>query len=366
MRGVLGPGVAPVWPMPGSRPARLYLVRATSYPRRMTTPAESAPREPTYVALERPRRSPLLVISVLLLGVILGASCVTCARGSFDLQGDQVYGTGEDRVGVVELEGAIMEVEALVRTIRRFARRDDLDGLVLRIESPGGAVAPSQEVFEALRYASEKMPVVASMGTVAASGGFWAALGADWIVAEPGTITGSIGVITQTPDLRGLADKIDFRLRTFKSGPVKDLGNPLRELTERDREVFNALIDDIYEQFVEVTMERRSLSEEAVRRLADGQVLSGQRAQAEGLVDELGGLHHAARRAVVMHEQRTGELEVGTSTSVEDRPDPALVYPKPGAPRILELLAETTGEAIGRAWASAWGAGWTDVPVMAR
>jgi len=333
----------------------------------MSSPTDSEGPAPTYVAVDRPRRSPLLVVWVLLIGILVGASCVTCARTSFQMGQERVYGEGPERVGVIDLEGTILDVEGVVRNIRSFARRDDLEGLVLRIESPGGAVAPSQEVYESLRYAAEKMPVVASMGTVAASGGFWAALGADWIVAEPGTITGSIGVITQTPDLRGLADKVDFRLRTFKSGPVKDLGNPLRELTDRDREVFNDLIQDVYRQFTEVTAERRELPMAEVERLADGRILTGRRALAEGLVDELGGLHHAARRAVMQARKRSGELAADTSTSAIDTiADPALVYPRPPAPELLELLTQTIGEAIGRGWADAWGSAWSDVPVMLR
>jgi len=322
----------------------------------MTNPTEPAAPPPTYVAVERPRRSPFTLVTMLLVGGLLGASCVTCARASFELQQDQVFGRpGGDRVGVVELEGPIMEADEIVRTIRAFARRDDLKGLVLRVESPGGAVAPTQEVFEALRYASERMPVVASMGTVAASGGFWAAMGADWVVAQPGSLAGSIGVITQSPDLRGLADKVDFRLRIFKSGPVKDLGNPFRELTEQDEAVFESIIDDMFEQFVDVLVERRDLPRERVLEVADGRVFTGRRAKELGFVDELGGLHRAAQRAVWLRRQRDGAPSTDTSTrSVDQIEEPALVYPRPPAPEVLRLLTETAGEAAGRGWASAW------------
>jgi protease-4 len=307
------------------------------------------------VAVERPRRSPLLIVWMLLLGVVLGASCVTCARTSFELQQDRVYGQGSERVGVVELEGPIMEVDEVVRHIRAFARRDDLQGLVVRIESPGGAVAPSQEVFEALRYASERKPVVTSMGSVAASGGFWVAMGADWVVAQPGSIAGSIGVITQSPDLRGLADKVDFRLRIFKSGPVKDLGNPLRELTDLDEAVFMNVIDDVFEQFVDTIVERRALDRDAVLEVADGRIFTGRRAKALGFVDELGGLHHAARRAVWLQRRRAGDIATDTSTAtIEEQEDPVLVYPRAPGPEFLRLLTEAAAEALGRGWASAW------------
>ncbi len=317
-----------------------------------------SPSEPAIVVAPAPRRSPLVMVWILLLGVVMGASCVTCAQTSLDVAGDRVYGSGDERVGVVELLGPIMEVDEVVRQIRRFGDREDLRAVILRIDSPGGAVAPSQEVYDALRAVSDRKPVVASMGSVAASGGFWVSLGADWVVADPGTITGSIGVITQSPDLRGLAERIDFRMRTFKSGPVKDLGNPLRELTERDEEVFMGLIDDIYDQFVDLTAERRGLDQATVRRLADGQIFTGRRAFQEGLVDELGGLHRAAHRALFLALERKGELAAGTSTSTMDGvEEPALVYPRGPTPPFLELLLESVGDGIGRGLAKGLGFG---------
>lgn len=283
-----------------------------------------------------PRRSSSVPILLsLVVGLVIGSSCVTCARIPI-ADRDRVVDGSAHRVGVVELLGPIAEVDTVVRHIRSLARRDDLKAMVVRIDSPGGAVAPSQEVYEAMRYASERMPVVASMGTVAASGGFWASLGADWVVAAPGTITGSIGVITQIPDLRGIAEKVDFRLRTFKSGPVKDLGNPLRELTDADVAVFEALIDDVFDQFVTLTARRRKLSRADVLKVADGRIMSGRDAREAGLVDELGGLYTAARRAVVLAEEREGVATTETSTTTLD--DPTLVYPKDDTSALLELL----------------------------
>jgi protease IV len=315
-----------------------------------------APAPPATTAA--PRRGPSLVFLgvALILGLLLGASCATCARLPFgEVGGEKVIGGDGPRVGVVEIIGPISEVQETVEQIRAFAGREDVKAIVVRIDSPGGSVAPSQQVYRALRYASEKKPVVASMGTVAASGGFWIALGADWVFAEPGSITGSIGVISQLPDLRGIADKLDFRLRTFKSGPVKDLGNPLRELTERDREVLQGLVDDLYDQFVSVTSERRGLERTRVTTLADGQVMSGRRALDEGLVDELGGLYAAARRAAAMVQDRASGTETSSTTAPELEKEPALVYPKEPGPDFLEYLgarlesgvAEGVGRALG-------------------
>jgi protease-4 len=258
---------------------------------------------------------------------------------------------GGERVGVVELIGPITDSAAVVGDLRKFADRDDLVAIVLRIDSPGGAVAPSQEIYDAMRWAARKKPVVASMGNVAASGGFWASLGADWVFASPGSITGSIGVITQTPDLRGLAELARVRFHTFKSGPLKDAGNPFREMTKQDEALFMSLIDDIYDQFVSLTAERRRMPIDEVKKIADGRILTGRAALGAGLVDELGGLHDAARKAMLMANRRRAEEEgeAVTSTAAEaELEDPTLVYPKKPAPSFLDLLSEGASSAVSR------------------
>jgi protease-4 len=259
---------------------------------------------------------------------------------------------------VIELFGAITDGGDTVRQIRDFARRDDLRGIVIRIDSPGGAVAPSQEIYEALKFAAKSKPVVASMGSVAASGGFWSALGADWIFASPGSITGSIGVLSQTPDLRGLADLLRVKMRTFTSGPLKDAGNPFREMTPEDEELFMSLINDIYMQFVSVVAERRKLDLETVKNLADGRVMTGRAALEAGLVDELGGLHDAARKVVLLAEAREAEEEppAETSTAAEGEiEDPTLIYPKKPIPGLLRMLIESTESAVSKGIAAGIG-----------
>ena len=285
---------------------------------------------------------------LLLLGASIGGTCATCATIGAKNR-EPVFGVGSDRVGVVELQGAIMDATKLVRDLRTFARRDDLLGIVVRIDSPGGAVAPSQEIFAAMRHAAQKKPVVASMGNVAASGGFWASLGADWVFASPGSVTGSIGVITQTPDLRGIAEVLRFRMRTFKSGPLKDAGNPFREMTPADERLFESLIADIYDQFVTVTAERRGLPIERVKELADGRIMTGRAALKADLVDELGSLHDAARKVVMLakeRKQRASGETVTSSTAYTDMEDPTLVYPLQERPSIFELLSELSSKAI--------------------
>ncbi len=276
----------------------------------------------------------------------LGGTCATCvtttSRGTEGL----FVGSG-DRVGVVELLGPIMDAKETVRDIRAFSSRDDLLGIVVRIDSPGGAVAPSQEIFSAMREASKAKPVVASMGSVAASGGFWASLGADWVYASPGSVTGSIGVITQSPDLRGIAELLRVRVRTYKSGPLKDVGNPFREATSADEALLMGLIQDIYEQFVAVTAARRKLPLDAVRRVADGRIMTGRAAHEVGLVDELGGLYDAARKAVSLAKAKDEGAATATSTtSASPGEEPMLVYPKKSGPGLLDLLLESTSAAI--------------------
>lgn len=204
---------------------------------------------------------------------------------------------GFGNVGVVEVKGPIVDSESVVEDLTYFREQPQVRAVILRIDSPGGSVGPSQEIFaEVRRLAGEKV-VVASMGAVAASGGYYVALPATRIVANPGTITGSIGVITQVPNVEELAEKIGFRMNVVASGPSKDAGNPFRPFTEEDRRVFRDLIDDVYRQFVEDVAQSRNLPVDEVRRIADGRVYTGAQALELGLVDELGNFTDAIELA---------------------------------------------------------------------
>lgn len=202
-------------------------------------------------------------------------------------------GIGADKVAVVELEGIIAEPNDFTRELRELGERADIKAVVLRIDSPGGAVGPSQEIHREIERLREKKTVVASMGTIAASGGYYAAVAAHKIVANPGTITGSIGVIIEFFNVQELLGKLGLKGYVVKSGSFKDVGSPLREMDEEERELLQSVIDDVNSQFVEAVAEGRGLPPEAVKRLADGRIFSGAQAKAEGLVDELGGLHDA-------------------------------------------------------------------------
>ncbi|MCC7386641.1 MAG: signal peptide peptidase SppA [Deltaproteobacteria bacterium] len=281
------------------------------------------------------------IILSLFMGIGVGGTCATSCDG-LRLDDDEVLAGSRHRVGVISVVGPITDATETVRDLRRFAARSDLEAIVVRIDSPGGAVAPSQEVFAAMRHAAEDKPVVASMGTVAASGGFWIAMGADYIFASPGSITGSIGVISQTADLRSIAGTLGLQMRTYKSGPNKDVGNPFRDVTPADESVFMELTSDIYEQFVEAIATRRKLDLDSVRRIADGRVISGRRAHEAGLIDALGGFYDAVRKAAALAEEREAKEANRAAEAIEE--DPTLVYPKKRGGGLLHLLAEEAGE----------------------
>ncbi|GAB4279493.1 MAG: signal peptide peptidase SppA [Deferrisomatales bacterium] len=209
-----------------------------------------------------------------------------------------------ERIGVVELQGFIADAGPTVEALRDFQDDEGIRAVVLRVESPGGVVAPAQEIHDAVRRVAEAKPVVASMGAVAASGGYYVSAPCTRIVANPGTATGSIGVILQFQQVHLLFDKLGLRTQVVKSGPFKDAGSPFREMTDPERRVFQDLIDDLFDQFVDAVVRGRHLDREAVLALADGRVYSGRQAQELGLVDELGGFWDAVALA-----QQLGGLE---------------------------------------------------------
>ncbi len=198
-----------------------------------------------------------------------------------------------DKVGVVRVEGVIMDSIETNRRIHEFADRKDIKAIVVRIDSPGGAVGPSQEIYRELRKVAREKTVIASLGSVAASGGYYIAAAADRIVANPGTITGSIGVIIEFMNVEGLLSKVGLKGEVIKSGRYKDTGSPLRELREDERKLIQALIDDVNNQFIDAVAEGRSLKRPDVVKIADGRILSGLQAKQSGLVDTLGSLNDA-------------------------------------------------------------------------
>ncbi len=197
-----------------------------------------------------------------------------------------------------------VQPEATRRQLRYLTQERDVSAIVLRIDCPGGAVGASQEIYRQFkRLRSEQdIVIVASMGNVAASGGYYIAAAADSIVANPGTVTGSIGVITQFTQVDTLLRRVGLAFNTITSGRFKDSGSPFRPMRERERALFQGVIDDTYDQFVEAVAEGRAMTVEQVKEIADGRVLTGRQALAVGLVDALGNLDDAAAIARRMVE----------------------------------------------------------------
>jgi protease-4 len=212
-------------------------------------------------------------------------------------------------VGLLELTGVIQDAGEAIDTLERFRRHSATVAVVLRIDSPGGAVAPAQELYDAVWRLRERKPVVASLGNVAASGGYYVASAANLIVADPGTITGSIGAIMGVPYYKPLAEKVGISEDVVKSGRYKDTGHPLRPLSADERALLQGMVDDVLGQFIEAVARGRGIEVARVRELADGRIYSGAQAQAVGLVDRLGSLDTATRLAWEQAGQR-GEPRV--------------------------------------------------------
>jgi len=212
---------------------------------------------------------------------------------------------GGGKIALVEVDGIIgvgadrgADADTIVRVLGEHRDNPGIAAVVLRINSPGGVVAPTQEIFAAVeKVRAAGKPVVASLGAVAASGGYYVAVAASRIVANPGTLTGSIGVIMQLANVEGLLKKVGVEYVVVKAGAYKDIGSFARAMRPEERQVLQALLDDVYGQFVGAVAERRGLPEKAVLAFADGRIYSGQQAQALGMVDELGGLDVAIESA---------------------------------------------------------------------
>lgn len=208
----------------------------------------------------------------------------------------------EERIALVRVEGVILDAQQTVSELKRYGDNPLVKAVVVRIDSPGGGVVPSQEIHDAVKRIREKQSklVIASMGTVAASGGYYIAAATDRIVANPGTLTGSIGVIMELANVEGLMKKIGVESVVVKSGAHKDLGSPFRAMNLEDRTILQNVMDDVHSQFIEAVAAGRSLDVKTVRVLADGRIFTGRQAKAAKLVDELGDLNDAIKLAADM------------------------------------------------------------------
>jgi protease-4 len=236
-----------------------------------------------------------------------------------------------DKVGYVTIAGAITSSEKIIDQIESFKEDNSVKAIVLRVNSPGGGVSPSQEIYDEVKAAAAVKPVVVSMGSVAASGGYYIAAPAQRILANPGTITGSIGVIMQFTNVEELLGKVGLKSQVVKSGLHKDIGSPVRPMSTSDREILQSLIDDVYAQFIQAVADSRQMDLDKVRQLADGRIFTGRQALEAGLVDELGSYRDAIRVAADL-------------AGIEGKPK--VVYPAADKKELLGYFIQETAQLV--------------------
>jgi len=230
----------------------------------------------------------LILAGVILLFSAIAAKCFH--KSDYVLGGDE----SGHRVGIVDVKGVIMGSDRIIADLRKLAGDTSIATIVIRIDSPGGAVGPSQGIYREIERVREQGKVViAAMETVAASGGYYVASACNKIVAHAGSLTGSIGVITESPDVSEMAAWLKLKVNTIKSGPLKDTGSAFRPMTESDRSHLQSIVDDIYNVFVDDVAKGRKLDRESVVKVADGRVLTGRQAKEAGLVDKIGNFSDA-------------------------------------------------------------------------
>lgn len=252
--------------------------------------------------------------------------------------GEGVPVFARDRVAVLPLRGVITDDHVVIRQLREYRRDRSVKAFVLHVDSPGGEVAPSQSIYrELVRLREEGYPVVAAIGSVGASGAYYASLGADSILAMPGSLIGSIGVLLQFPNARALLEKVGVRYEVIKSAEHKDLGSPYRDVTEADRALLQALVDDVYGQFVDAIADERGIPRDSVAQIADGRLLSGRTAMEYGLIDAEGDLVDAIALA-------------GTMAGLG--PEPRVLMRQERRVGLLDLLMTALGWTSGRGDAS--------------
>ncbi len=273
------------------------------------------------------------VISGFLLLAIIGVFFFLILRFlvSYGEKNQDFSFTDKDKIGVVRIEGVLSNSKDTIEQLDTYEKDDNVKAILLRINSPGGAVVPSQEIYDKVLRLKKSKKVVVSMGSVAASGGYYIACAADRIIANPGTITGSIGVIAQFSQIEDLLEKVGLRATVVKTGRYKDVGSPVREMTTADRNLIQGVIDDIQKQFLEAVVSNRNISEENIEGIADARIFTGRQALNAGLVDELGNM----------------EFAIGIATDlagIEGKPE--VVYPEEKRKSLLRYIASETIAAV--------------------
>ncbi|MFO7752475.1 MAG: signal peptide peptidase SppA [Desulfobacteraceae bacterium] len=240
------------------------------------------------------RRHPFLFFTLILssiFAVFLLCLMLMITSGLFFFQeklGSKDALQGKGNVGVIEVSGIISSSMDTVKTIKRMRENNQIKALVIRVNSPGGGVGPSQEIYRELIKTKREKIVIASLGSVAASGGYYIASAADKIVANPGTITGSIGVIMEYANIEKIVEKIGLTPVVIKSGEYKDIASPLREITDKERGILQKVVDELHRQFISDAANGRGMDPKKVSELADGRIYTGKQALDLKLIDQLG------------------------------------------------------------------------------
>ena len=274
--------------------------------------------------VEKPKKSFGRTLLYFALGLV-GLMVLSSVFGRY--LSEDGFGDGKEKIALVEVAGAIMDSKDIVRQISKYRRDDEIKAIILRIDSPGGAVGPSQEIYdEVLRVRADNKKIYASMGSLAASGGYYIAVAADRIFANPGTLTGSIGVIMAFSNAEKLMDKIGLEPQVVKSGKYKDVGSPARKMTAVERAYLQRVVEDVHQQFIDAVAKGRNLSVKEARKLADGRVFTGRQALKLKMVDEMGGLEDVIAK-------------IGEAVGIEGRPKVIWEAPPKG---LMQWLMESS------------------------
>lgn len=272
----------------------------------------------------------LIVVVIVVIPVMFGVLAAIASKSISDDSGLKSSDKGK-RVAVVELNGIIMSSRETTEQLYKQIEDPTVKGIVLRVDSPGGAVGPSQEIYSTVKKLKAKKPIVVSMGSLAASGGLYVSVGASKIFAQPGTLTGSIGVIMEIPNFTDIASKVGFSMVTIKSGHLKDVGNSFRKMTDEETEFLQSTVKLSHQDFIDAVADGRNIAIEKVMQFADGRVILGSQAKELGLVDEFGDTYDAARAVFQILGEPLAQNE-----------EPAIFYPADKYKEFKKFLESVT------------------------
>ncbi len=285
------------------------------------------------MAKSRTGKAILFVVIIIVIGIGLALAVSLISDGEKSSSGlSELFDFG-NKIGVVTIEGTIGGSDETLKQLRRYRKKSSIKAIVLRINSPGGTVAPAQEIYREIVKVKKKKPVVVSMETVAASAAYYISSPADRIVCSKGTITGSIGVIMMLPDIHKIIDKIGADVNVVKAGKYKDIGSVVRPMSEEERNILESFAAEIHEQFISDVAEGRKgkIEIEELRKVADGRFFTGERAKEMGLVDSIGNFYDAVKIAAELGKIKT---------------EPELVYPKKKWDSVLDVFMESATNSV--------------------